>query len=67
MNTSGLLQSKWSLKGFTITLQETRNIHDSKNRPKIEFIASIYYTIIEFNEVAIRIYLPEKVIIHRGR
>ena len=25
-----------------------------------------YYTIIEFNEVDIRIYLPEKVIIHRG-
>ena len=29
MNTSGLLQ-------------ETRSIHDSKNRPKIEFIAYIY-------------------------
>ena len=27
----------------------------------------IYYTIIDFNEVDIRIYLPEKVIIHRGR
>ena len=26
-----------------------------------------YYTIIDFNEVDIRIYLPEKVIIHRGR
>ena len=26
---------------------------------------SIYYTIIDFNEVDIRIYLPEKVIIHR--
>ena len=26
-----------------------------------------YYTIIDFNEVNIRIYLPEKVIIHRGR
>ena len=25
-----------------------------------------YYTIIDFNEVDIRIYLPEKVIIHRG-
>ena len=25
------------------------------------------YTIIDFNEVDIRIYLPEKVIIHRGR
>ena len=26
-----------------------------------------YYTIIDFNEVDMRIYLPEKVIIHRGR
>ena len=26
----------------------------------------VYYTIIDFNEVDIRIYLPEKVIIHRG-
>ena len=25
-----------------------------------------YYTIIDFNEVDMRIYLPEKVIIHRG-
>ena len=25
------------------------------------------YTIIDFNEVDMRIYLPEKVIIHRGR
>ena len=39
MNTSGLLQSKW---GFTLTLQETRSIHDSMNIPKIEFIAYIY-------------------------
>ena len=36
VNTSGLLQSKWSLKGsgFTLTLQETRLIHDSMNWPK---------------------------------
>ena len=26
-----------------------------------------YYTIIDFNEVDTRIYLPEKVIIHQGR
>ena len=31
MNTSGLLQSKWSPRGFTITLQETGSIHDSTN------------------------------------
>ena len=42
MNTSGLLQSKWSPKSFTLTLQETRSIHDSMNRPKIECIAYIY-------------------------
>ena len=39
MNTSGLLQSKWSP---TLTLQETRSIHDSMNIQKIEFIAYIY-------------------------
>ena len=42
MNTSGLVQSKWSPKGFTLTLQETRSIHDSMNPPKIEFITYIY-------------------------
>ena len=43
MNTSGLLQSKWSPKGFALTLQETRSIHDSSmNLTKIEFIAYIY-------------------------
>ena len=42
MNTLGLLQSKWSPKGFTLTLQDTRSIHDSMNLPKIEFIAYIY-------------------------
>ena len=39
MNTSGLLQIKSRPKGFTITLQETRSIHDSINRPKNKFIA----------------------------
>ena len=29
MNTSGLLQSKWSPKGFMLTLEETQSIHDS--------------------------------------
>ena len=42
MITSGLLQSKCSPKGFILTLQETRSIHDSKNIPKIEFIGYIY-------------------------
>ena len=30
------------MKGFSLSLQETRSIHDSMNRPKIEFIAYIY-------------------------
>ena len=42
MNISGLLQSKWSLKGFILTLQDTRSIHDSMNIPKIEYITYIY-------------------------
>ena len=42
MNTSGLVQSKSSPKGFTLTLQETRSIHDSMNILKIEFITYIY-------------------------
>ena len=41
MNTSGHLQSKWSPKVFMLTLQETQSIHDSMNRPKIEFLAYI--------------------------
>ena len=42
MNTSGLVQSKWSPKGFTLTLQETPSIHDPMNLPNIEFITYIY-------------------------
>ena len=42
MNTSGLMQSKLSPLGFTLTLQETRSIHDSMNIQKIEFITYIY-------------------------
>ena len=42
MNTSGILQSKWSPKGFTLSLQETRSIHDSMEIPKTEFITYIY-------------------------
>ena len=38
-----------------------RNTHTHE----IELIR--YYTIIDFNEVDIRIYLPEKVIIHQDR
>ena len=42
INTSGLLQSKWSPSSvFMLTLQETRSIHDSMNILKIEFITYI--------------------------
>ena len=49
MNNSSILQSKWSPKGITLTLQETQSIHDSKNRPKIEFIAYIYILLLLTN------------------
>ena len=39
-----LAKLKWSpKKGFTLTLQETQSIHDSKNIPKIEFISKLVY------------------------
>ena len=41
MNTSGLLQRKWS-SCFTFFANDLKCIHDSMNRPKIEFIAYIY-------------------------
>ena len=40
MNTSGLLQRL--AKQETLTLQETRSIHDSMNIPNIDFFANIY-------------------------
>ena len=48
MNTSGLLQSKWSPKGFTLTLHETQSIHDSMNIPYIEFFAYIYILYLKY-------------------
>ena len=41
MNTSGLLQS-----GFTLTLQETRSIHDSMNIPKMNLLLIFIFYII---------------------
>ena len=35
INTLGLIQSKCSSRGFTLTLQETRSIHDSMNIRKL--------------------------------
>ena len=40
--------------------KQTKNLYE-----KCQYYME-YYTIIDFNEVDIRIYLPEKVIIHRG-
>ena len=34
-----MLHRKQLEEGFTLTLQETRSIHDSMNIPKIEFIS----------------------------
>ena len=42
-------QPRHSPKGFTLTLQETRIIHDSMNLPKIEFIAYIYILLLITN------------------
>ena len=39
----------------------------SYGKTVIDFNFGRHYTIIDFIEVDIRIYLPEKVIIHRGR
>ena len=39
----------------------------SYNKTVVDINYGRHYTIIDFNEVDIRIYLPEKVIIHRGR
>ena len=50
MSTLGLVQSKRSLKGFTLTLQENRNIHDCRTIPKIEFIT---YTYISYYQSSI--------------
>ena len=46
MYTSNCLQSKWSTNGFSLTLQETKIIHDFIKRSKIEFIAYIAYIYI---------------------
>ena len=46
MNTFGLLQSKWSPLWASLTLQETRSIHDSMNiKKKLDFllIFTFYY------------------------
>ena len=58
-------------KFHEIVIMQTRNIflwiHVLFVYWKTQNFSEKYYTIIDFNEVDIRIYLPEKVIIHRGR
>ena len=41
MNASGLLQSYPEALQASLSLQETRSIHDSMNLPKIEFISEV--------------------------
>ena len=49
MNTSGLVQRD---SGFTLTLQETRSIHNSMNRPKNKFllILTFYYNCLKYKK-----------------
>ena len=42
-------------------------VEKTYNKTVIDFNFGRHYTIIDFNEVDIRIYLPEKSDIHRGR
>ena len=46
---------------------QTSCYKDNNNLNFVLLIYIVYYTIIEFNEVDIRIYLTEKVITHAGR
>ena len=47
MNTSGLFQSYHEALRASLTLHETRSIHDSMNLPKIEFISYVNWSTIE--------------------
>ena len=42
LNVHGIMNTSGANLGFTLTLQETRSIHDSANRSKIEFIFFIF-------------------------
>ena len=52
MNISGLLQSK----GFTLTLQETRSIHDSMNITKMNLllILTFYHRYLKCEKIGIK-------------
>ena len=61
-NALGVIDDPNNMKNDRIWIFNGQN--DTKMHPGMP---TLYYTIIDFNEVDIRIYLPEKVIIHRGR
>ena len=42
-------------------------MHDTQNKRPNEMSRDMRYTVIDLDEVDMMIYLPEKVIIHRGR
>ena len=43
MNTPGILQSQRQALWVSLTLQETRSVHDSMNRPKTEFLKYMHH------------------------
>ena len=51
----------------SISINERFKTGEGSNPTRLIFFHERYYTIIDFNEVDIRVYLPEKVIIHQGR
>ena len=56
--------------GYDMVAEATKVSEYDQEMPQshttVQLVTLRYYTIIDFNEVDIRIYLPEKVIIHRG-
>ena len=50
-----------------IGLSPTKKLQEFPDYTEMHINVMKYYTIIDFNEVDIRIYLPEKMIIHQGR
>ena len=74
---SGLIWVQSVCKGYEQTTlagndfirlgNDSNHFMNSRRLTLLKFIGVRYYTIIDFNEVDRRIYLPEKVIIHRSR
>ena len=55
MNTLGLLQIKWSPKGFMLTLQEIWSTHDSMNIQKLNLLLIHYVFTFMINILNIKI------------